>query len=154
MAVLSQPQRADGIARKDPVPRLSILIPALRDSREFEYTLASVLQNRPDECEVLVAHAFPYDDPYRLSGEVCFLPVLEAKQAVTLLNAGFEAACSRIIHVVQCGLEVDEGWTDEALEAFDDPRVASATPLVVDATRTKLWSAGVGYSRWGRRLEE
>jgi hypothetical protein len=146
--------KADGIARKYPVPRLSILIPTLSDNQEFEYTLASVLQNRPEDCEVLVAHAFAYDDPYRLSGEVCFLPVPDAGQIVTLLNAGFEAACSRIVHVVQCGLEVEEGWTEDVEELFANSQVASVTPIVLDAaSRSRVWSAGVGYSRWGRRFE-
>src|SRR5436305_571247 len=38
-----------------PVPRLSIIIPCLGGAAEFDGTLVSVLQNRPADCEVLVA---------------------------------------------------------------------------------------------------
>jgi hypothetical protein len=134
------------------VPRLSILIPCLGDCREFENTLASVLQNRPDDCEILVAHVQDYHDPYHLRGEVCFLPVPEARSLVALLNAGFEAARSGIIHVLQCGMEVEEHWTEQAVEQLGDPQVASVAPLLVDVqTGSRLISAGLSYSRWGRR---
>lgn len=137
-----------GIARKDPVPRLSILIPALGDC--FELTLASVLQHQPDDSEVLVVHSQPYDDPYHLSGDVCFVPMLHATQTVELLNTGFEAARSGIVHVVQSGLEVTTGWTDEVEELFDDEQVATVAPVIVDAeTGDRVWSAGLGYSRFG-----
>jgi len=135
------------------VPRLSIVIPCLRDSREFEDTLASVLQNRPDDCEVLVPHAQDYADPYRLKGEVGFLPVPGARRIVTLLNAGFDAARSAIIHVVQCGLEVDDFWTDAPLAFFADESVATVAPVIVDAqSRDRVLSAGLGYSRRGRHF--
>lgn len=133
------------------MPRLSILIPVLGNSGDFEDTLASVLQHRPDDCEVIVAHARPYDDPYKLSGEVCFIPRPGAWQKIELLNAGFEAARSGIIHVVQCGLAVAEGWTDAVLECFADEQLASIAPVIVDADAPRrIVAAGQSYSRWGR----
>lgn len=133
------------------MPRLTILIPALGDSGDFEETLASVLQNRPDDSEVIVAHARPYGDPYRLSGEVCFVPKLHAKQKVELLNAGFEAARSGIIHVVQCGLTVDDGWAEPALECFANEQIASVAPVIVDEdSPEQIIAAGQAYTRWGR----
>jgi len=142
---------AHGIARKHPVPRLSILIPALGDSVDFEDTLASVLQHRPDDSEVIVAHARPYDDPYRLSGEVCFVARPQARQKVELLNAGFEAARSSIVHVVQCGLTVSEDWTESAIECFDAEQIASVAPLIIDADQPRrIVAAGQAYSSWGR----
>jgi hypothetical protein len=131
------------------VPRLSILIPAL--DGDFEDTLASVLQHRPDDSEVIVAHARPYDDPYQLSGEVCFVARRHASQQVELLNAGFEAARSSIVHVVQCGLTVADGWTDAAIEHFEQERTASVVPVIVAAeSPERIVSAGLGYTRGGR----
>jgi hypothetical protein len=128
-----------------------VLIPCLSDPRAFENSLASVLQNRPDDCEVLVAHACEYYDPYRLAGEVCFLHVPEARTIVSLLSAGFEAARSSIVHVLQCGLEVEEGWTDAALRRFDDEQVATVIPVITEAKRPdRMASAGLAYSRRGR----
>ena len=138
--------------RKDLVPRLSILIPSLGDPQEFESTLASVLQNRPDNVELLVAHACEYHDPYKLGGEVCFLPVPEAESVAALLNAGFEASRSPIIHVLQCGHQIDEDWIEPALDGFDDDSVASVSPVIVDNTGDRIVAAGQGYSRWGRTV--
>jgi hypothetical protein len=135
------------------VPRLSILIPCLGDCREFEDTLASVLQNRPENSEILVAHAEPYADPYRLKGEVCFLHVPEARSLARLLNAGFEAARSGVVHVLQCGLEVTEGWTDQPLELLEQSGVATVAPMIVERSGQRLISAGLRYSRHGRRIE-
>ncbi len=57
--------------RLHPAPRLSILIPALGIAEELERTLLSVLENRPEDAEVVVVDAFGYDDPYDLgSAEV------------------------------------------------------------------------------------
>lgn len=132
------------------MPRLSILIPALGDG-DFEDTLASVLQHRPDDSEVIVAHARPYDDPYRLSGEVCFVARPKARQKVELLNAGFEAARSSIVHVVQCGLTVGEGWTEPAIECFEDEQIASVAPVIIDAdSPRRVVAAGQAHSSWGR----
>lgn len=44
--------------------RLSILIPFLGDRDSLETTLASVLRNRPEGTEVVVALGRDYDDPY------------------------------------------------------------------------------------------
>jgi hypothetical protein len=133
------------------VPRLSILIPSLGDCSEFEDTLASVLQNRPDDCEILVAHAQPYDDPYHLTPEVCFLHVPGADSRVKLLNAGFEASRSAIVHVLAHGVEVEEYWAESALEAFDDDQIAAAAPIIVDRhAPSHVLCAGMAYTRWGR----
>jgi hypothetical protein len=131
------------------VPRLSILIPALDE--DFEDTLASVLQHRPDDAEVIVAHARPYDDPYRLDGEVCFVFRPQARQRVELLNVGFEAARSSVVHIVQSGLVVTDGWTDAALEHLEAEQVASVAPLIVAGEAPqRIISAGLGYSSGGR----
>ena len=52
--------------------RLAIVITDGGSIESLESTLVSVLENRPPDCEVLVALAGPYADPYELSGEVRF----------------------------------------------------------------------------------
>ena len=55
------------------MPRLSILIPALGSPEALETTLLSVLENRPHDCQVLVALGIDYANPYQLDDEVEFL---------------------------------------------------------------------------------
>jgi hypothetical protein len=96
-----------------------------------------------------VVHTEPYDDPYSLRGEVEFI---EAKESlVGLLNLAVEAAQGEVLHVVGCGLEVVENWTDAALEHFSDLEVAAVSPAVVKADRRSLVAAGVYWSLGGRR---
>ena len=133
------------------VPRLSILIPCLGESRQFENTLASVLQNRPADCEILVPHDQPYSDPYQLSGEVCFIQVPEAKSVVGLLNAGFEAARSAVVHVLQCGMEVSEGWSEAALAQFENDNVGLVSPVLVHTkSSATILAAGWNFTVAGR----
>ena len=47
-------------------PRLSIVIPSVHGAQALEETLLSVLENRPEQCEVIVALACEYDDPWNL----------------------------------------------------------------------------------------
>lgn len=133
------------------MPRLSIVIPWREDTAAFEDTLVSVLQNRPAHCEILVVHAQPYDDPYALAGEVRFLHV-EERNEIALINAGLEAARAEIVHVLQCGVEVVEGWSDAALGAFHDRRLAAVAPLILQRSDPlRLAAVGVTFSRSGMR---
>ena len=134
------------------MPRLSIIIPCLSGPGEFEGTLVSVLQNRPRDCEVVVVHVEPYDDPYDLAGEVRFVRVPEQPRLVQLVNAGLEAAKAEIVHVVGCGVEVEEHWTEPALAHFVDPDVAAVSPLLVRGEdRSRSAAAGVRYRTSGLR---
>ena len=134
------------------VPRLSIIIPVLGSADRLETTLVSVLENRPPDCEILVVHSAPYADPYGLAGEIRFLPVGRGTGLVESLNAGIEASRGRVVHVLASGLEVAEDWTQAAFEHFDDPRVASVAPVIVDSLDTQVSIAsGLAYScRRGR----
>src|SRR6476646_4128033 len=89
--------------RTRPVPRLSIVIPCLGGAAEFDSTLVSVLQNRPPDCEVLVAHSESYADPYGLRGEVHFIES-PSSSLIELLNAALAVTTGEIVHVVGCGL--------------------------------------------------
>ena len=114
--------------------QLSIVIPVIQESAggpPFEATLASVLGNRPPNSEVIVVTAGEYDDPYELADEVEFVAAEPATGHAELLNAGFQRARGKFVHVLMCGAEVEEGWTEPALEHFEDPTVASVAPLVL-----------------------
>ncbi|HFB98175.1 MAG TPA: hypothetical protein ENJ62_03450, partial [Bryobacterales bacterium] len=129
--------------------RLSIIIPCPGDPVAFEDTLASVLANRPDDCEVLVPMPHPYDDPYALADEVGFLYFPYARSAVALLTASLLCAKSPIVHVLQCGLIVQEGWTEAALGHFADSRDLGAVSLTWK--RPDATIVGVRVAPDGRR---
>ncbi len=132
--------------------RLSIVIPCVHEAERFDATLASVLQNRPDDCEVLVIQPRSYDDPYELKEEVRFIEVPESSTLVDLVNAGVTEAVGEIVHVLSCDVEVTEGWTGAALPHFNDPTVGSVAPLVVTkGTSPQVVSRGVRYGLGGVR---
>jgi len=117
----------------------------------LETTLVSVLQHRPDDCEILAVVNTPYDDPYDLKDEVRFIDAPAGSRYVDCANLGIRASAAPIVHLLAAGLEVAEGWADAALARFADPAVAAVTPLVCDAADPdRLLSAGVGFSRGGR----
>jgi hypothetical protein len=149
--VLLAPLAFAGFDKEGPVPRLTILIPCVGGAAEFDATLVSVLQHRPADCEVLVVHTEPYDDPYDLDGEVQFLRTDRSCKLVDLLNEGLAAADGQIVHILRCGLEVTEGWTDGAVDRFSDADVAAVSPLVMEADRTTLAAAGVKWTVGGSR---
>lgn len=133
--------------------RLSIIIPLWADNDSFEDTLASVLQNRPAECEVLVVHSQAYDDPYDLKGEVRFVAVPQGASSSQVINAGCRASQGEIIHVLQPGVLATDGWTAAALACFHDPQVCAVAPLLADAADAdRIVAAGLRYTRGGRRL--
>jgi len=133
------------------VPRLSIVIPSLGGAAEFDGTLVSVLQNRPADCEVLVAHAQPYDDPYDLAHEVRFVEA-GGDTLAGLINAGVQQARGEIVHILACGLEVAEGWTAAAVRHFDDAEIAAVSPVILAADQTTVVAAGVRWSLGGARV--
>ena len=129
--------------------RFSIVIPCLGDAAEFDGTLVSVLQIRPADCEVIVAHRHPYDDPYGLAGEVSFLHC-QADSLVELINEALDESSGDVVHILGCGLEATENWTAAPLAHFTDPDVACVSPLVCDRDG-QLLSAGVYCSLGGAR---
>ena len=135
------------------MPRLSIIIPALVIENQLEETLASVLENRPDDSEVIVVHSGPYSDPYDLKEEVRFVEVPDGSSLLEALAAGLQASCSEVVHLLARGSVVNDGWVEPALQRFDDLEVAAVTPIIVDSRRPQRVVAGVRYTRFGRRLE-
>ncbi len=133
--------------------RLSIIVPFFGDTEPFEDTLASVLQNRPDDCEVLVIHRGLYEDPYELEGEVQFIEISMDAKLVEAVNAGFSAASGEVVHVLRAGVLAKEGWAEPALEWFDDPLIGAVSPIVLQANdEGRILSAGLRYTFGGRRI--
>ena len=135
-----------------PLPKLSIVIPALDSLELLEGTLVSVLQNRPDECELVVLLNRAYDDPYDLAGEVRFVVLPEMNTLGSALRSALELCRGSILHVLSAGVEVEEGWADAALRHFQDNRVAAVAPLVLRSrTEEVVWSCGLDYGAGGTR---
>jgi GT2 family glycosyltransferase len=135
-----------------PVPRLSILIPALNDPERLEHTLVSVLENRPEQCEVVVVLAHPYDDPYHLVDEVRFVAARRGAGLAECANLGMRECRAPIVHLLACGAIVEEGWTHAPLEQFHDERLAAVAPLVLDENDpARVVSTGLEYHPGGVR---
>lgn len=131
--------------------RLTIIVPSAGDPVAFENTLASILQNRPVDCDVVVAQRSPYDDPYELSGEVEFPVYGGARDVVELANAALADADSEFVHLLQCGIEVEEEWWTAAAPAFDDEEVVAVAPLWHRGGDHHDYVLGEQWSRRGRR---
>ena len=119
---------------------------------QFEGTLASVLQNRPADCEVLVVQPRAYDDPYELGREVRFVEASADATTMDLINTGVELATVTVVHVLTCDVEVTDGWTNPIWSHFTDPTVAAVSPLIVAAAGQQVVSRGVHYGVGGRRI--
>jgi len=122
----------------------------LGGAADFDATLVSVLQHRPADCEVLVIHSESYDDPYALGHEVRFIE-RRSDSLAGLVNAGLEAARGQVLHVVGCGLEATEHWTEAALGHFADPDVAAVSPIIHANDGESLVAAGLAWTLGGAR---
>ncbi|MFV1966297.1 MAG: glycosyltransferase family 2 protein [Pirellulaceae bacterium] len=135
------------------MPRLSIVIPCLSENEQFENTLISVLRNRPRDCEVLVIYPGTYPDPYDLEGEVCFVETRSEASLLELVHVGWARSTGEVVHILQCGMQVDEGWTDAILARFDKLSIGSVSPLVERQSEDSgRIVAGVRHGLLGRKL--
>jgi hypothetical protein len=135
------------------VPRLAIVICAVGNIESLETTLVSVLENRPDDCEIVVALNAPYADPYDLADEVRFLAPEAGGSTSAAINRALTVVRAPFVHLVASGCRVREGWAEAALLRFGDRQVASVVPLVWDGQASgRLLAAGVGYRPSGRRV--
>ena len=106
------------------MPRLSLLVPFVRDPQALEATLLSVLEVRSDDVELLIVHRGEYDDPYGLDGDEATLVETSAKATLAQqLNLATKAASGRIVQVLMPGTVLQPEWADGALEAFEDSDV-------------------------------
>ena len=111
--------------------RLSIIIPLPRSSSQLEDTLLSILENRPDDCEILVIHCGTYDDPYELNDEVEFVELAAGTSLLACIQAGVNVSHGEFIHFLAQGLTVEPQWADAALLHFQNPQCAAVFPFVV-----------------------
>jgi GT2 family glycosyltransferase len=129
------------------------IIPVVGTTDGLENTLVSVLERRPDHCEVIVVLNTAYDDPFDLQSELQFIHAPAKTGLVGCINFGIAAAAAPIVHLLASGFEAGDGWLETATAHFADPRVAAVTPLIYDAAeRDRMLAAGVGYVRGGRRV--
>jgi GT2 family glycosyltransferase len=133
------------------VPRLSIVIPVWGKLEQLEETLLSVLENQPDDSEIVVVLDQAYADPYNLKDEIRFVEAPRGAGLAAAINQGVLVSRAPIVHLLLCGARVGEGWCDAALARFDDPSVAAVAPVLVDQDRpATILAAGVSYGVGGR----
>ena len=135
-------------------PRLSIVIPTPADTAAMEETLVSVLEHRPDDCEIVVALGCEYADPWNIREEVRFVQAPAGSSLVGCVNLGVAASAGEVVHVLAAGWRATEGWTDLPMERFEDDEVGAVVPLGVAADdRDHVVSAGVRCAVGGRRID-
>ncbi len=118
--------------------------------KRLEDTLVSVLQNRPEKCQVVVVLNQPYEDPYELDGEVDFVQAPSGAGLVECFDWGVTASKAPIVHMIAAGVEATANWTDAAMSHFVEPDVAAVAPLIVDRVdRQRVLSAGLHYTSAG-----
>lgn len=130
-------------------PSLSIVVPAVGDTQALEETLVSVLENRPDDCEIVVALGIDYADPWNIRDEVRFVRAPVGSNLVGCVNIGVAASTAAVVHVLAAGWRATAGWTDAAVGRLADPRVGAVVPLGIDGAGRAV-SAGVRRTRGGR----
>ena len=111
------------------VPRISIIIAHQNDQR-LEDTLLSVLENRPRDSEIIVAHDGSYCDPYDLQDEVLFVETSQGSRRVSKLNEGLYATCAPVVHILGEGMLVTQDWCEGAIHKIQRQQVAAVSPLV------------------------
>ena len=133
------------------MPRLSIVIPVWGKLKQLEDTLLSVLENRPDDSEIVVVLDEAYADPYNLKDEIRFIEAPRGAGLAAAINQGVLVSRAPIVHLLLCGARAGEGWCEAALERFDDPGVAAVAPVLVNQDRpATMLAAGVSYGVGGR----
>ncbi|MDO4570191.1 MAG: glycosyltransferase [Planctomycetia bacterium] len=102
--------------------RLTIIIPYHNSPERLEETLLSLLENRPEESEILVVLDSPYENPYELQeDEVRFIDAAESDRSdAACIRAGVEACQSEFFQILPTGAKVDEGWCLDPLSRMEE----------------------------------
>ena len=132
--------------------RFSIIIPLHGDRRSFDDTLASVLRHRPDSSQIIVVHDGSYDNPYEIQDEIDFVVCSTRAGLIRYFNSALDEATGQYIALLRPGVRLNEGWSYPVEIAFQNPQVASVSPMIVTpGKRTTMIAAGVtnghGYRR-------
>lgn len=122
------------------MPRLTIIIPHRLSDERLEATLVSVLENRPEESEVIVVHDGTYSDSYNISDEAVLIQGEPGASTTQLLNTATRHANAQVVSVVLDGVTVLPGWADGINLAFEDPAVAC---LAVNSDSVEDRRAGI-----------
>jgi len=141
--------------KPDLLPRLSIVIPAPANTAALEETLVSVLENRPDDCEIVVALGCEYSDPWNIRDEVRFVQAPTGSSMTGCINLGIASSHGELIHILAAGWQATAGWTDAPLLHFaTDTTIGAIIPLGVSVDNSqRVLSVGIRYGRGGRRIE-
>jgi len=111
------------------VPRLSIIIAHQCDQR-LEDTLLSILENRPADSEIIVAHDGSYGDPYDLADEVLFVETQAGTSTTSRLNEALYAACAPVVHILAEGCQIEEGWCEGPISKIQYQHLAAVAPVI------------------------
>ncbi|MDO4551640.1 MAG: hypothetical protein Q4C96_10370 [Planctomycetia bacterium] len=116
------------------VTKLTIIVPYNGKSESLEDTLVSLLENRPSESEILVILNNAYENIYELrEDEVRFIHNFHSnKNFETAVETAVQSVNSDILHIVPCGSRVRPGWTDAAIQIFDDPNITCVIPVLYE----------------------
>ena len=130
---------------------LSIVVPVTGPQSQLDETLVSILENRPNDCEVILVHPESYVDPYDLGDEVRFV-VTPSAALLSMVNAGFAASRGELIHLLCPGGIATAGWCEPACDMFRDNRnVATLAPQL--NVRGKRIIRGIAYDpAYGKKL--
>lgn len=132
------------------IPRLTIIVPHFGAAESFENSLVSVLQHRPEDCEILVPHAGDYDDPFELGDEVRFVDA-GCHSLVRQIAEAAEMARGRFVHVIADGHVATPDWTDSALAEFECHETGIVAPVVRIVGDSKVVAGSeVLFAGWRR----
>jgi hypothetical protein len=134
-------------------PALSIVIPAPSDTTALEETLVSVLENRPPDCEIVVALGCEYGDPWNIGDEVRFVHAPPGSSLVGCTNLGVAASSAGVVHILAAGWLATEGWTDAAMARLSEAGIGVVVPVGLSPDdRETIVSAGIRRTMGGRRV--
>ena len=130
------------------VTNLSIVVPLHEDSKSFESTLLSVLENQTTDTEIVVVHDGSYDDPFDLSDVVKFVRST-SDVLVDMIGTALSACTSDLVHILGAGFHATPDWTTPAVNSFAGHGIGAVAPVIRDRQRGNVITAG-----WsdGRRL--
>ncbi len=132
------------------VASLTIIIPLLEetDTDLFEATLVSILENRPEEDDILVVNAAGYENCYDLTQEegVVFISADPQTGLIDAINIGVQNSDTPFICPLLCGCEVAEDWARPALARLDDENTAVVIPKTRKITSSGRELASFGYA--------
>ena len=125
------------------MPRLSIVVFCFNDTQLLEETLVSVLQNRPDNSEVLVMHDGTYEDPYDLVDEVRFIEASGVQSMTQAANLAMQNSRGLIVHFLAGGVVPEANWSEVALKHFDEEDIVAVVPLLLHEKDASVACLGI-----------